>query len=143
MSVKQVAHSLSIIFWAFALFSLLCILLWETRLVSFALQPTAETAFWWLSALEVITVCIIPFALRLMKFKCISRTIDTPKRLFHVSVVRLLMLAIPMTVNTLAYYFFQQAAFGYLAIMLFISMLFIYPSVGRSETELENVRQNA
>ena len=51
---------------------------------------------------------------------------------------RLDMLSVPMFINAVLYYVYQHAAFGYLAIILFLCLFFIYPSMSRCQSELED-----
>ena len=41
----------------------------------------------------------------------------------------------PMLINTFMYYQTMAPAFGYMAIILFLCLFFVYPSVGRCEDE--------
>ena len=45
------------------------------------------------------------------------------------------LLADPMLINTLLYYVFMNVAFGYMAIIGLLSMVFVYPSKSRCEQE--------
>lgn len=57
--------------------------------------------------------------------------------------VRMAMLAFLLVVNVVCYYLYMNASFGYMAIIAAISMLFIYPSIGRCKEETSsNVEEN-
>ena len=45
--------------------------------------------------------------------------------------LRLLVLEVPMVVNTYLYYMFMNPTFGYLAIILLLCLPFVMPTVGR------------
>jgi len=49
--------------------------------------------------------------------------------------LRLSLLALPLVANTLLYYAFLNVAFGYLGIILFLSILFVRPTRQRFEKE--------
>ncbi|MBQ8712837.1 MAG: hypothetical protein IJ551_08505 [Prevotella sp.] len=50
-------------------------------------------------------------------------------------VLRLIMLEVPMLVNTLLYYAYANTAFGYMAIIIAITLPFVYPSMNRCMAE--------
>ena len=99
------------------------------------------------SIMEVITICFIPVSLRLFKFGAIRQAIKDDKTpllntFFAYSLVRLEMLLMPMLVNAVLYYVFMNVAFGYMAIILFLSTLFIFPTQERCEQEYNTIIQS-
>lgn len=88
--------------------------------------------------MEILTLCLIPLALRLFKDKSIQRSIKSHgvRGLLLWSSVRLSMLCVPMVLNTWLYYQFMSPAFGYLAIIDFLSLFFITPSTTRCKDEM-------
>lgn len=99
------------------------------------------------SIMEVITICFIPVSLRLFKFGAICQAIKDDKTpllntFFAYSLVRLEMLLMPMLVNAVLYYVFMNVAFGYMAIILFLSTLFIFPTQERCEQEYNTIIQS-
>ena len=44
-------------------------------------------------------------------------------------IVSLLLLELPMVVNTLLYYMYMQTTYGYMAIILLLTLPFVYPSI--------------
>ena len=52
-------------------------------------------------------------------------------------ILRLLLLEVPMFLNTLLYYMFMQTTYGYLAIIAALSLPFVYPTLGRCMDEVE------
>ena len=81
-------------------------------------------------SMELITIVFIPVALRLFK------TMDVEKRLEEGNIkafrkwglVRILMITVPLVLNTLLYYSFMNTTFGYMALILLICLPFIYPA---------------
>ncbi|MBR6604574.1 MAG: hypothetical protein IKK92_01675, partial [Prevotella sp.] len=69
-------------------------------------------------------------ALRLFKFKKIAADLSERKQaaLVRWGTIRIEMLAMPLLANTLLYYLYMSTTFGYMAIILLICMVFIYPS---------------
>ena len=51
--------------------------------------------------------------------------------------LRLLILLVPMLVNTLLYYAYGKTTFGYMAIILCLTLPFVYPGKERCESEVE------
>jgi hypothetical protein len=50
-------------------------------------------------------------------------------------IIRLLILEVPMLIDTLLYYIYMNTTFGYLGIMLLLCLPFVFPSVGRCLAE--------
>jgi hypothetical protein len=91
-----------------------------------------------LTVMEVATLCAIPLALRLFKFGVVAKRVKASRSGFmRFATVRILLLALPLLANTLLYYYYVKPTFLYLAIMLLLSMAFVYPSKSRCENETE------
>ena len=94
------------------------------------------------SIMEIITICLIPIALRLFKFKKVRNDIVSDNTESHSSfttwaLVRLLMLQLPMLINAILYYIYMNVAFGYMGIILFLASFFIFPTEERCKFEYE------
>ena len=81
-------------------------------------------------AMELVTIVFIPMALRLFKTKDVDRRLDEGdiKTFKTWSIVRILMITVPLLMNTLLYYLFMNTTFGYMALILLICLPFIYPA---------------
>lgn len=81
-------------------------------------------------AMELVTIVFIPIALRLFKTKDVERLLgEGDIRTFKTwSIVRILMITVPLLMNTLLYYLFMNTTFGYMALILLICLPFIYPA---------------
>ena len=103
------------------------------------LTGNTQVEFVLLAAMEIITICMIPLALRLFRFgKIHSQLVEQRERgLQKWGTIRLEMLTVPMVVNTLLYYLTMNAAFGYLAIILFLCIFFVVPTKERCNAEIE------
>ena len=103
------------------------------------LTGNTQVEFVLLAAMEIITICMIPLALRLFRFgKIHSQLVEQRERgLQKWGTIRLEMLTVPMVVNTLLYYLTMNAAFGYLAIILTLCMFFVVPTKERCNVEIE------
>lgn len=88
------------------------------------------------AVMELITIANIPLALRLFRFKSVAEALKgSPENLLRFGTIRMTMLTTPLLINTVLYYLFLSTAFGYLAIILLLSMIFIYPSESRCNNE--------
>ena len=87
-----------------------------------------------------LTIISIPVALKLMSLGRIKRLLsDYQDKYFTFSVVRISLLTVPLLYDTAFYYLLgEDATLGYLALMAVVAFLFIWPSRGKMEYELEN-----
>ena len=129
--MKKVIRTLKYLFSLILLVALLLVLVFESELLlpGFILVES-KVDFVIKYIMELMTIIIIPLSLRLFKFKSVERKLATKKQhaLLRWGVLRIIMLGIPMIINTILYYGFLAVEFGYLSIILLISMIFIYPS---------------
>ncbi|MBR1790959.1 MAG: hypothetical protein IJ754_04290 [Bacteroidaceae bacterium] len=90
-----------------------------------------------------LTIICIPVALKLMSFGWIKRQLSIqPDKYFTLSIVRISLLTVPLLYDTIFYYLLgEDATLGYLALMDVIAFLFIWPSQGKMEYELENANK--
>ncbi len=90
-----------------------------------------------LMVMELLTICVIPVSLRLFKVKKIKKELpNSPENLLHYGKWRLLLLMVPLVLNTLFYYLFVSVPFGYLAIILLLVSFFVFPSASRCKNEI-------
>ncbi len=102
--------------------SLIIVALYELGLVESGLWTgDEEKEFLCVSAMELLTVCLIPLALRYFKGS-----------------LGVAAIGVPMVVNTLLYYLFMRVAFGYLAIIGLICALFVWSKVCVKQDEPAN-----
>ena len=89
--------------------------------------------FYVLSAMELLVIIAVPIALYLFRIGAVKRKLVAGREnaLLPMGMVRILMMALPMMANTLLYYIYMLPSFGYLAIILFLSQFFVYPSAER------------
>ena len=129
--MKKVIRILKYLFSLILLVTLLLVLVFESELLlpGFILVES-KVDFVIKYIMELMTIIIIPLSLRLFKFKSVERKLATKKQhaLLRWGVLRIIMLGIPMIINAILYYGFLAVEFGYLSIILLISMIFIYPS---------------
>ena len=133
-------RQLKTLFFAIILLNVVVVILFETGLLpSGSWAHLTQLEFVVLSAMELITLLIIPVALRLFKFQWVHKQLVMPDKrwenLRRFGVLRLTMLLVPMVVCTILYYMFMAVALGYLAIILFLCLFFVYPSVDKCVAE--------
>ena len=137
--MKQVKRTLTILVWTFVALSLLAVVLFETDILPFGYYADTSTQaeFLLTTMMELLTLAVIPLSLKLFKFKGVRADLVARKAasLKKWGLLRLLMLLVPMLVNTLLYYAYANTAFGYMAIVLLIVLPFVYPSMERCEAE--------
>ena len=127
-------------FWGSIVLAVVMVIVGESGLVTVPLAEGGGNAeFILLSLMELLTVGVIPLALRLFKLKKVKTALHAEEKeqvLLTWGMRRLLLLCIPMLANTVLYYVFMHAAFGYLAIILLLCLFFVYPSMARCEAEV-------
>ena len=138
--MEKTVRQLRTLFFCSIAVALIIVILFETELIlPGSLALNTRQCFVVATIMELLTIVIIPFALRLFKFKKINSLLtDEDQRwenLLSYGSMRILMLSVPMIVNTLCYYLFMSTAFAYLAIILFLCMFFVYPSVDKCVAE--------
>lgn len=136
-------HTQRLLMQTFALFaalSLVAVLLFETDMLPCGALKTSDASMEFVAAtaMELLTLCAIPVALRLFRFGGVAAGLATPRGLLRWGMVRLLMLCLPMLANTLLYYMFMNVAFGYMAIILLLCLVFVLPTRSRCESELRS-----
>lgn len=89
--------------------------------------------------MELLTICVIPVALRLFRFSRIASSLTSAEALLRWGLLRLMMLCAPLIANTLLYYLYLNVAFGYMGIILFLCLVFVLPTKARCEAEVGNV----
>ena len=118
-------HTQKLLMTTFAVFvavSLVMVALFETDILPTGIlkDDNGSDEFWAATVMELLTLCLIPVALRLLKF----------------GMIRMLMLCVPMVANILLYYLYMNVAFGYMAIIIFLCLAFVLPTKARCEQEV-------
>lgn len=138
--MKKTRNILMSLFWGSIVLAVLLAVLFETGLLPKAVwQDYASQEVMTRMIMELVTLAMIPLSLYLFKFGNVHADLlkRKEKALNLWGVLRLLMLLVPMIVNTLLYYMFMQTTYGYMAIILLICLPFVYPSLGRCKADTE------
>lgn len=122
--------------------SLVMVLLFETDILeSGVLAGEKSSEFVVSSIMDLLTLGMIPLALFFFRIKGINKKLHSEYReqsLMRYGAMRIAMLCVPMMANTLLYYLYMFVGFAYLAIILFLSLFFVYPSLARCVNETDS-----
>ena len=138
--METIQKKLQLIFWIPIVLSAIIIVSGELDIIpNGILANVKQVEFVIMSMMEILTIIAIPVALKLFKFKAIANKLasDTLLHFERWGIVRLCLLNVPMVINLVCYYLFVGAGFGYLAIILFLSLFFVYPSLSRCYNETD------
>lgn len=145
MNIKQVQRILMTNFLFMLVVALLLVVLYETELLTPADMAAEQTMmFGVLVVMELLTIVVIPLALKLFSLKAIHRKLVMGKgdALLFWGTARINMLCLPMLINTFMYYQTMSPAFGYMAIILMLCLFFVYPSMDRCNDETEEAEES-
>ena len=83
------------------------------------------------------TVLARPLALTMMVFPYVRRHIqNNPQQYLRWAVIRLWVLDVPLCYDTVCYFLTgETASYGYMALMVVVAYLFVWPTRGRYESE--------
>ncbi len=139
--MKKVKNTLTVLLWTVLALALIVVVLFETDVLMFGYYAGSgeQAEFLLTTMMELLTLAVIPLALKLFKFPRVHADLVSRKAeaLRKWGLLRLLMLLVPLLVNTLLYYAYANVAFGYMAIILVIVLPFVYPSMERCQSETE------
>lgn len=138
--METIQKKLQLIFWIPIVLSAIIIVSGELDIIPNGnLANDKQVEFVIMSMMEILTIIAIPVALKLFKFKAIANKLasDTLLHFERWGIVRLCLLNVPMVINLVCYYLFVGAGFGYLSIILFLSLFFVYPSLSRCYNETD------
>lgn len=138
--METIQKKLQLIFWIPIALSAIIIVSGELDIIpNGILANDKQVEFVIMSMMEILTIIAIPVALKLFNFKAIAnkQASDTLLHFERWGIVRLCLLNVPMVINLVCYYLFVGAGFGYLSIILFLSLFFVYPSLSRCYNETD------
>ena len=139
--MKETQRKLLIAFFAPVIMAVAIIVLYETECLMPGNLPDPTVNFLAGTVMVLLTMGSIPFALYMFRIPKIHKQLTedaqkAPQRLLLFGLLRIMMLAAPMVVNIWFYYFFSfTTSYFYMAVILFLSMFFIYPSMDRCIAE--------
>ena len=136
--MKKISKQLTLVYILLAAIALAIVVLYELDVLeSGALADSKHTEFVALTVMELTTLAMAFLGLRLFKFPMIHTQLVTEKEpaMLKWGLLRLFILEVPMIVNTYLYYMYMNPTFGYLAIILLLTLPFVFPSEGRCLAE--------
>jgi hypothetical protein len=136
--MKKVSNLLMVLCISLAVVALAIVLFNELDILeSGVLADSKQTEFVSMTVMELSTLTSAFLGLRLFKFPKIHQDLVTRKEpsMMKWGFLRLLILEVPMVVNTYLYYMYMNATFGYLAIILLLCLPFVFPTLQRCLAE--------
>ena len=87
--------------------------------------------------MEIVSLGAAFLGLRLFKFKAIHDDLvkRQEKAMWKWGMARLIILEAPMVIDTLLYYIYMNTTYGYLAIIMLLTLPFVFPSENRCIAE--------
>ena len=136
--MKKVSKQLIFIFVLLITVALAIVVLYECGVMeSGVLADSKQTEFVALTVMELTSLAAAFIGLRLFKFRMIHNELVTNEEpaMLKWGLLRLLILEVPMVVNTYLYYIYMNTTFGYLAIILLLCLPFVMPTESRCLAE--------
>ena len=136
--MKKVSKQLMAFYIAQIALALVIIVLFETYVLPVGVKADdKQSDFVMVALMEIISLGAAFLGLRLFKFKPIhDDLVSRPETaMWKWGMSRLLILEVPMVINTLLYYIYMNTTFGYMGIMLLLCLPFVFPTLNRCLAE--------
>jgi len=136
--MEKVSNRLKTLFFGQIAVAIVLVVVFETGIaLPGAWAGNEAREFVLLTAMELLTVALLPLALYLFRLKPVARRLkgDDGHELWRWGLLRLLMIGAPLVVNVLCHELTANASFAYLAIICAIVLCFVYPSKARCQQE--------
>lgn len=136
--MKKISKQLTFVYILLAAIALAIVALYEFGVLeSGVLADSKQTEFVALTVMELTSLAAAFIGLRLFKFRMIHNELVTNSEpaMLKWGLLRLLILEVPMIVNTYLYYIYMNTTFGYLAIILLLCLPFVMPTESRCLAE--------
>ena len=136
--MKKISKQLTFVYILLAAIALAIVALYELDVLeSGVLADSKQTEFVALTVMELTSLAAAFIGLRLFKFRMIHNELVTNEEpaMLKWGLLRLLILEVPMIVNTYLYYIYMNTTFGYLAIILLLCLPFVMPTESRCLAE--------
>ena len=136
--MKKVSKQLMVMFMAQVALVLVIVVLFELDLLPVGVMAgDAQSEFVLTALMEVGSLGAAFLGLRLFKFQTVHKDLVAreERAMWKWGMARLLILQAPMVVDTLLYYIYMNATFGYLAIILLLCLPFVFPTESRCLAE--------
>lgn len=136
--MKKISKQLTFVYILLAAIALAIVALYEFGVLeSGVLADSKQTEFVALMVMELTSLAAAFIGLRLFRFRMIHNELVTNEEpaMLKWGLLRLLILEVPMVVNTYLYYIYMNTTFGYLAIILLLCLPFVMPTESRCLAE--------
>ena len=136
--MKKISKQLTFLYILLLAIALAIVALYEFGVLeSGVLADSKQTEFVALTVMELTSLAAAFIGLRLFKFRMIHNELVTNEEpaMLKWGLLRLLILEVPMVVNTYLYYIYMNTTFGYLAIILLLCLPFVMPTESRCLAE--------
>ena len=136
--MKKISKQLTFVYILLLAIALAIVALYEFGVLeSGVLADSKQTEFVALTVMELTSLAAAFIGLRLFKFRMIHNELVTNEEpaMLKWGLLRLLILEVPMVVNTYLYYIYMNTTFGYLAIILLLCLPFVMPTESRCLAE--------
>ncbi len=137
--MKKVSKQLTVIYFVLIVLALAIVILYECDVLEKGvLAGSKQTEFVAATIMELTSLGAAFLGLRLFKFRKIHADLVSRKApaMQQWGLLRLAILEVPMICNTYLYYMYMIPTFGYLGIILLLCLPFVYPSLSRCESEV-------
>ena len=142
--MKKISKQLTFVYVVLVAVALAIVAIYELGLLeSGVLADSKQTEFVAMTVMELTSIGTAFLGLRLFKFHMIHDELVCLKEsaMLKWGLLRLLILEVPMVVNTYLYYMYMNATFGYLAIILLLTLPFVMPTESRCIDETSEIEK--
>lgn len=136
--MKKVSKQLMAFYIAQIALALVVVVLFELDVLPVGVMADdKQSDFIFTALMEIVSLGAAFLGLRLFKFKAIHDDLvkRQEKAMWKWGVARLIILEAPMVIDTLLYYIYMNTTYGYLAIIMLLTLPFVFPSENRCIAE--------
>ena len=136
--MKKVSKQLMAFYIAQIALALVVVVLFELDVLPVGVMADdKQSDFIFTALMEIVSLGAAFLGLRLFKFKAIHDDLmkRQEKAMWKWGMARLIILQAPMVIDTLLYYIYMNTTYGYLAIIMLLTLPFVFPSENRCIAE--------
>ena len=136
--MKKVSKQLMAFYIAQIALALVVVVLFELDVLPVGVMADdKQSDFIFTALMEIVSLGAAFLGLRLFKFKAIHDDLvkRQEKAMWKWGMARLIILETPMVIDTLLYYIYMNTTYGYLAIIMLLTLPFVFPSENRCIAE--------
>jgi hypothetical protein len=138
--IKTVSRMLLMQYWTAVIAAITLVVVYECGMIdSGTLSHSRLTEYYLLLVMEPLTLAGIFGALYMFKLRRIDGDLKSrgAVALKQWATLRIAILEVLLLGNTIFYYLFMAASFGYMAIMVALAYCFVYPNLSRCKADIE------